>query len=257
MEIIIISIVAFLTAILTFFSGFGLGTILTPVFMIFFPVELAIALTGVVHFCNNIFKIILVGKNANKSILLRFGIPAIIAAFAGAWLLLHIPDAHPLFRYELFNKSFEVYPVKFMISIILIVFASLDLIPQFGKLQFGKEKLMIGGALSGFFGGLSGNQGALRSAFLIKAGLTKEAFIGTAVVVSTFVDFTRLSVYASRFAKSGLIDNITLVSCATLSAIAGAYFGKKLLKKVTIRSLQIIVAVMLILVSIALGSGLI
>jgi uncharacterized protein len=55
MEILIISIAAFIVAILTFFSGFGLGTILTPVFMLFFPVELAIALTGVVHFFNNVF----------------------------------------------------------------------------------------------------------------------------------------------------------------------------------------------------------
>ena len=44
MELIIICLVAFITAILTFFSGFGLGTILMPVFAIFFPVEIAIAL---------------------------------------------------------------------------------------------------------------------------------------------------------------------------------------------------------------------
>ncbi len=50
MDIFIIGIAAFVTAILAFFSGFGLGTILTPVFVIFFPVEVAIALTGVVHF---------------------------------------------------------------------------------------------------------------------------------------------------------------------------------------------------------------
>src|SRR5690606_39601235 len=103
---------------------------------------------------------------------------------------------------------FEVYPVKFIISILLIIFASMDLIPYFSRLQFGQEKLPLGGALSGFFGGLSGNQGALRSAFLIKAGLSKEAFVGTAVVVSTFVDFTRLSVYATRFTTAGLSDNL-------------------------------------------------
>ncbi len=223
--------------------------------MIFFPVELAIALTGVVHFCNNIFKIILVGKKANKSVILKFGIPAVIASFFGAWLLFHIPDAEPLFEYDIFGRHFEVYPVKFIISLLLIIFASMDLIPYFAKLEFGKEKLPIGGALSGFFGGLSGNQGALRSAFLIKAGLTKEAFIGTAVVVSTFVDFTRLSVYASRFSKTGLTDNLTLVLCATLSAITGAYFGNKLLKKVTLKSLHMIVAIMLIVISIALGMG--
>ena len=255
MEIIIIILAAFFTAILTFFSGFGLGTILTPVFMIFFPVDLAIALTGIVHFFNNIFKIILVGKNADKTVLLRFGIPAVIASFIGAWLLLHIPDSDPLFTYTMFGKTFEIFPVKLIISVLLIIFASMDLIPYFSKLQFGREKLPMGGALSGFFGGLSGNQGALRSAFLIKAGLTKEAFIGTAVVVSTFVDFTRLSVYATRFVKSGLTDNIALVIYATLAAIAGAYFGNKLLKKVTIKYIQILIAIMLIVISLALGLG--
>lgn len=257
MEVFIISITAFIVAILTFFSGFGLGTILTPVFMIFFPVDLAIGLTGIVHFFNNMFKLFLVGRKADKEVLLRFGIPAVIAAIVGSWLLLNITDLKPLFVYEAFGKTFEVYPVKFIISILLIIFASIDLIPYFNKLQFGKDKLRIGGALSGFFGGLSGNQGALRSAFLIKAGLSKEAFIATAVVVSTFVDFTRLSVYATRFNKTGLSDNLTLVVCATLSAIAGAYIGNKLLKKVTLRFLQVTIAIMLIIISLALGAGLI
>lgn len=257
MEIVILSVAAFVVALLTFFSGFGLGTILTPVFMIFFPVDLAIALTGVVHFFNNIFKLILVGKRADKQVSLRFGIPAVIAAFAGAWLLLQITELQPLFSYSVGSKMIEVSPVKFIISILLILFAIIDLVPYFSKLQFGKDKLPIGGALSGFFGGLSGNQGALRSAFLIKAGLSKEAFIATAVVVSTFVDFTRLSVYATRFTKAGLLENLALVISATLAAIAGAYVGNKLLKKVTLKFIQMLVAIMLLVISLALGAGLI
>jgi uncharacterized membrane protein YfcA len=255
MEIVIISLTAFFTAILTFFSGFGLGTILTPVFMLFFPVELAIALVGIVHFFNNIFKLILVGKNANKNVLLKFGIPAVIAAFLGSLILLNISNSSTLFSYELFGKHYEVYPIKFIISILLIIFASMDLIPFLKRLQFGKEKLILGGLLSGFFGGLSGNQGALRSAFLIKVGLSKEAFIGTAVVVSTFVDFTRLGVYATHFEKSGIIENLALVFCATLSAISGAYLGNKLLKKVTLGLLQVITAILLIFIALGLGLG--
>jgi uncharacterized membrane protein YfcA len=257
MEIIVISIVAFLVAILTFFSGFGLGTILTPVFMIFFPVDLAIALTGIVHFFNNLFKLILVGRRGNKQVLIRFGIPATIAAFVGSLLLLNIDDIKPLFNYHFLGYYYEVYPVKFTISILLIIFASIDLIPYFSKLQFDKNKLPIGGILSGFFGGLSGNQGALRSAFLVKMGLSKEEFVATATIISTFVDFTRLSVYATRFTKTGLSDNLTLVGCATISAIIGAYIGNKLLKKVTLRFMQITIAIMLIVVSVALGSGII
>lgn len=255
--LILIPAVTFVLAILTFFSGFGLGTILPPVLMLFFPVEIAIALTGVVHFFNNIFKLFLVGRHADKEVLLRFGIPAVIAALVGSWVLLNITDLPPLFAYNAFGRHIEVYPVKFIVSVLLILFASIDLIPYFNNLQFGKEKLPIGGALSGFFGGLSGNQGALRAAFLVKAGLSKETFVGTAVVVSTFVDFTRLSMYATRFADARLTDNLTLVLCATLAGIAGSYLGNKLLKKITLRLLQVSVAIMLIVISIALGSGLI
>lgn len=108
-----------------------------------------------------------------------------------------------------------------------------------------------------FYGGLSGIQGAIRSAFLIKSGLSKEAYIATGVVIACLVDFTRLSVYVSRFAAAKLNQNVALLVSATLSAIIGAYIGKKLLKKVTLRSIQVLVAVMLILISIGLGLGVI
>lgn len=256
MEYVIICLVAFIASILTFFSGFGLGTILLPVFSLFFPIEIAIALTGVVHFFNNIYKLILVGKNANKNVLIYFGIPAVIASFLGAYLLINITDLTPLHKYYIGERLFTITPVKLIISILLILFAIIELLPFLKKLNFKKKHLPFGGFLSGFFGGLSGHQGALRSAFLINAGLTKEAFIGSAVVISAFVDFTRISIYATRFLNSGLSDNIPLILCATISAIIGAYYGNKLLKKVTLEFIQKLVAILLIAISIALGAGL-
>jgi len=77
-----------------------------------------------------------------------------------------------------------------------------------------------------------------------------------AVVVSALVNLTRLSVYATRFTHAGLLDNLTLVISATLSAIVGACISNKLLKKVTMKFLQMTVAVMLIFISIGLGAGL-
>jgi uncharacterized protein len=255
MEIVLISIIAFITAILTFFSGFGLGTILAPVMMLFFPVEVAIALTGIVHFANNIFKLFLVGKNFNKEVLIRFGIPAVIFAFIGATLLLKIPNSEALFSYELFGKTFQIFPLKLIIACFILFFAVLDLIPYFDNLQFDKNKLAIGGALSGFFGGLTGSQGALRSAFLIRAGLSKEAFVATTVVISSFVDITRLSVYATKIIAIELKENLPLLIFATLAAISGAFIGNKLLKKVTLQFLKITVAVFLILIAFAIGLG--
>ena len=255
MEIVIVSIIAFLTALLTFFSGFGLGTLLAPVLMLFFPIDVAIALTGIVHFFNNIFKLVLVGKNVNKEVFLRFGIPAIIFAFIGAYVLLQIPNMQPLFSYQLIGKTFSVYPLKLTIAILILFFAMMDVLPYFNQLQFDKNKLPIGGALSGFFGGLAGTQGALRSAFLIRAGLSKEAFIGTTVVISSLVDFTRLSVYSTRMMHLDLKENLPLLVCATISAMTGAFIGNKLLKKVTINFLKITVAIFLIIIGIALGLG--
>ncbi len=257
MEIVIISIVALVTSLLTFFSGFGLGTLLMPVFAIFFPLDQAIAMTGVVHFSNNIFKGTLVWKNTDKEVLLKFGIPAIIASFAGAWLLLSITHLPVLETYTIGSRSFSITPVKLIISVLLLFFAITELLLFFEKLSFSKKKLVLGGILSGFFGGLTGIQGALRSAFLIKAGLSKESYIATGVMIACVVDITRLSVYASNFVTSGIAQNLTVLIIATMAAIAGAILGNRLLKKVTISTVKYIVAIMLIFISFALGSGLI
>lgn len=255
LEYLIICLVAFLASILTFFSGFGLGTILLPAFALFFPVELAIALTSIVHFCNNIFKLFLVGKSAHWKTVLYFGIPAILFAFIGAKILINITDLPSWLSYSIGNKTLEITPVKLIIAIILIVFAVIELLPFFDKIEFKKKHLPIGGILSGFFGGLSGHQGALRSAFLIHTGLSKQSFIGTAVVISTFIDFTRLSVYFKTILNTNLSQEYLMLLCAILSAVFGAILGKQLLKKVTLMFLQRMVAVVLILISVALGIG--
>lgn len=228
-----------------------------PVMAVFFPVDIAIALTGVVHFSNNLFKIFLVGKKADKNVLIRFGIPAIVAAFLGAWLLIRLNELPPLYEYSVGSRLFLITPVKAVIAVILIIFAMLEIIPAFRKLEFNRNKLPWGGLLSGFFGGLSGMQGAIRSAFLVRTGLSKEAYIATAVILSCFIDITRLSVYATRFNNANLLDNLPLVISATIAAIAGAFIGNKLLKKITLGFIQKLVAVMLVILSLALGLGLI
>lgn len=255
MEIFLIGLTAFMAAILTFFSGFGLGTLLTPVMMLFFPLDLAIALTGTVHFANNLFKLILVGKHANREVVFRFGIPAVLAAFLGSWVLLEMIDFHPLFSYSLFDQIFYIQPVKLIIAVLLVLFSLADLIPWFSSIQFNQRKLALGGFISGFFGGLSGHQGALRSAFLIRSGLSKESFIGTTVIISSLIDLTRLSVYFRGISNKDLVEQSELVLFTIFCAVTGAWIGNKMLKKITLRFLQTTVAMVLLLISIALGAG--
>ena len=257
MNYIIICLVALIGSGLTLFSGFGLGTILVPVFGIFFPIEIAITLTAIAHFLNNIFKLFLVGKYYDKDVLLHFGIPSLLAAFVGAWVLTSISDWQSIYQYSLSGKSFFITPVKVTIAGLMILFALFELIPKFSNLEFDKKYLSFGGVLSGFFGGLSGNQGALRSAFLVRANLNKESIIGTGVIIACLVDVSRLTVYSQQIFSNNVLICIPLVAAATLSAFVGAYFGNKLLKKVTLSMVQNSVAIMLLIFALLLGFGIV
>jgi uncharacterized protein len=136
MEFIIIALVASGAAMLTFFSGFGLGTILLPAFALFFPVEIAIAMTAVVHLFNNIFKISLIWKAVNLKVTALFAIPAALFAIGGALLLNHLSSDDALFTYQLGNKEFEVTLIKLIIGVLLIIFAIIEIDKRFDKLAF-------------------------------------------------------------------------------------------------------------------------
>jgi len=257
MDFIVIALVACLASLLTFFSGFGLGTILTPAFVLFFPPEMAIALTGIVHLLNNLFKLGLVGKHINLKVLLAFGIPAFFTAYLGASLLLGLAHDEALWQYELAGTTYSVLPVNLVIAGLMLIFAIQELIPQWRNIALSNKWLIPGGMLSGFFGGLSGHQGALRSIFLLRTGLTKEAFIATGVSIACLVDVSRLSRYFFDFTTSSatITGNLPILITATLAAFVGAIIGKKVLTKITINFVQVSVAVLMIIISIGLGLG--
>lgn len=255
MEYLVICTAAVIASGLTLFSGFGLGTLLMPVFAVFFPVDAAVAMTAVVHFLNNLFKLALLGRNADRGVVLRFGLPAVAAAFLGALMLLWLSGLSPLFTYHLFGRELQVMSVKLTVALLMVLFAVIELIPALEELSFDRKYLPLGGVLSGFFGGLSGNQGALRSAFLVRCGLSKEAFIATGVVIACLVDVSRISIYSTHLSAAGFGNNGPLLLTAVLSAFSGAFIGSRLVKKVTMRIVQILVSVMLFGIAAGLGAG--
>jgi uncharacterized membrane protein YfcA len=268
MDYLIVTTSALLVAIMTFFAGFGLGTLLMPVFAIFFPLEVAIAATGVVHFLNNLFKLTLVGKDAHWPTVWRYGITAAIASILGAGVLELLGHPLPLASYQISGHRCDVTVIKLVVAAVIAGFAVLELSPRFDRASFDRKWLWLGGILSGFFGGLSGHQGALRSAFLIRAGLTKEQLVATRVVGAVIVDASRLFVYAAAWvlvAGSGGDSlralrqggGIGLVIAATLAAFIGSFLGTRLIRKVTLQWLKRAIGVLLLAMAAALGAGLI
>lgn len=256
MIFLVIGLVAFLASALTFFSGFGLGTLLLPAFALFFPLPQAIALTAVVHFLNGLFKLVLVGRHADRNVVLRFGVPALLAALLGAWVLSWLAKFEPLYSYTLQDHVFAVTPVKCVIGVLLLWFALMEGSARLRAIKFGPRMMPIGGVLSGFFGGLAGMQGALRSAFLARAGLSKEAFIATGVVIACLIDLSRLGVYAQSLREQHANLDYRVLGVAVLCAFFGAWLGNRHLKKMTMPGIQRLVAVMLFAVALGLISGL-
>lgn len=260
MALVVIGMTAFLVSGLTLFSGFGLGTLLLPVFALFFPVEVAVAATGVVHFANNVLKVSVFGRSADRNIILRFTLPAVVCSFLGAALLGLVSRGDPLFTYAIHGHAAVVTPIKLVMAVLMAFFALFELLPALRGLQFDHGWLPLGGALSGFFGGLSGHQGALRSAFLAKVGLSTEAFVGTNAVSGFLVDAARLAVYGMVFLSApasgiGQHGGLGLIAVATVSAFAGVFLGGRLLRKVAMEAVQVLTGVLLLAIAVALGSG--
>ncbi|MBK6952687.1 MAG: sulfite exporter TauE/SafE family protein [Crocinitomicaceae bacterium] len=225
MELVYLILISFAASWLTFFSGFGLGTILTPVFYFLFnDLALAIAGTAIVHFLNNLFKFLLMQKSVDWKIAIPFGIASIPAAFLGAYLLTHFEDV-ALLNYTLGEKAYTVFMMNVVFGVLLIIFAVIELLPNF-TLNISRKYLWVGGLISGFFGGLSGHQGALRTAFLTKYKLDKEVFIATGIVIALAVDISRTSHYFSSFDLDVLKANWLILLSSLLAAFVGAITGK-------------------------------
>ena len=222
-EYLILALLSFFAGGLTLFTGFGLSTILLPVFVIFFPVAIAVPSTAIVHFLNNFYKLFIYFKQINIKILLRFGLPALLASIIGAFLLQKLSSN---------ERNLEI-----ILGILIILISFMEMFPAIRNLKIGIKWAPLGGVISGFFGGLSGHQGLFRSAFLVKSGLSKNSFIATGVGIAVLVDITRLSVYGSTIFTTSIISSNDFwlpVIISTTSALFGVSLATDLVKKMTI-----------------------
>lgn len=264
MEYVLIAFTVLVGAGLTFFSGFGLGTLMLPVFSLFFDLPVAVGATAIVHLANNIFKFALVRKHIHRTTYIKFGLPAMVLAALGGWLLSLFSEFQPVHTYMLGEKEIHITVLNIVIGSLMIFFAWFDLNPKFKDLNVDEKYLPLGGMLSGFFGGISGHQGAFRSAFLSKANLNKEQFIGTSNAVSLTVDLARIPIYLGLIsATSGkqqdlaraLSDGTWLLVVGIVFAFLGTYFGKKLIDKTTISGVQRLIGVLLFVMGALLIAG--
>ena len=148
MQYTLVARVALFVLALTLFSGFGIGTLLMPAFTLFLPVPVAVAATAVVHLANNLFKLALVGRKADWTVVVRFALPAAAGAIVGAMLLGLLADVPPLLSYSLGGETRVVTPVKLTVAVLMMGFALFELLPRFRRLSFDRRpeiRALLGG----------------------------------------------------------------------------------------------------------------
>lgn len=210
-------IAPFVAALATFYTGFGLNTILVPLFMLYWDAPSAVFLASIVHLCNNILKVSLTARSINWPLFKNFGIPAILFAFIGAFLLNQISRETSTYLEPIFGA-------------ILMLFALLEFFNWKLPMQ-GAWAMRIGGGLSGFFGGFSGHQGALRALFLSKIKMEPIVFVATTAVISLLVDLTRIGVYTSDQRHMNFYPS-WLIFLVIPAALAGTLVGRKYIQKI-------------------------
>ena len=216
MDFFLISAVSFAAAALALLSGFGLGTILTPAFAFFYDVKTAVFLVAVVHLLNNLLKFGLFWKSIDFNILKRFGVLAVLGALIGAFGQAYLQSEW----------------LRRFLGFVLILLGIKEWVPGRYQFKFPKAIDPIGGFFSGFLGGLVGNQGAIRSAFLLNYPISKEAFIATGVALACLIDAARIPIYGASYMQvfSGTWKSLVFLIGITF---AGTFFGKAMLKRIS------------------------
>lgn len=213
---IVLVVITLITSVITLFTGFGVGTIMAPVMALYFDVKVAVFLAAIVHFFNNASRLYMYRDQVNWQVIKRFGVISIAGAFIGSYAQIFIDS-------QWLKSGFGLF---------LAVYSLSQLIPSGFALRIPERLDPLGGFLSGLLGGLMGNQGAIRSLYLLNYELEKKEFIASAALIAVAIDSTRIPVYIYTM-HNYLIDNAVLMSVVVLTSIAGTALGGKLLPQIS------------------------
>ncbi len=234
-EIISITVLSFIANMIGTISGFGVGTIMTPILLLFLPFGQTILLVCIIHWFHDIFKWYFFRHGLDLKLFLYFGIPTVFATALGALLV----------------TPTQSVVLTSLLGLFLIVSVAMMYAVTSFKIPNNWVTGMVGGLLSGFFAGIFGIRGAVRSVFMAAFDLRKATFIGTTGAISFFLDSTRMVVYlwdGIRIAQPLFFALALFVPASFL----GAYLGSRIVHYIPQHHFRNVVSLFLLIVGIKL-----
>lgn len=191
-------------------SGFGIGSIVTPLLASRLGMGLAVPAVAIPHAAGTALRFFLLRQSLDRRILLTFGVASAIGGLAGAIMQMWMRGR-----------------VLTIILAVLLIFSGLTGLLGI-KLEFRRRTAYVAGALSGVLGGLVGNQGGIRAGAMMGFNVSKEAFVATSTAVGLIVDGARVPVYLYH-SGAELLSIWKLVAMMTAAVIAGTFAGRAVL----------------------------
>lgn len=235
LSVFLVAVVAGAVAAVT---GFGIGSLVTPVLMLRFPAPLAVAMMGLPHAIGTAIRWWRLRRHVDVAVLKGFGLASAAGGLAGA--LMHARAGAGV--------------ITSIFAVLLIVSGLAGLTGIIRRLHFHGHTAWVGGLVSGLFGGLAGNQGGLRSAALLAFPLKPAAFVATATATALIVDAARLPVY---FVTKGddLVANAPMVAFVALGVVIGTFAGERVLTKLPVETFRRVVATAVLLLGLGMLLG--
>ncbi len=210
-------------------SGFGIGSVLTPLLSVHVGTKVAVAAVSIPHVVGTAVRFWLLRGRVNRRVLLWFGLTSAAGGLTGA--LLH------------------AYASSRSLAIVfgcLLLFVGISEFTGFmRRVRLGRGAAWIAGIVSGMLGGLVGNQGGIRSAALLGFDVDKETFVATATAIGLIVDGARMPVYLIA-ERTSLLRLWPTIAIATAGVVIGTIGGARLLRRIPEIVFRRLIAILLL-----------
>ena len=216
-------------------AGFGIGSLLTPLLAVTLGTGTAVAVVSIPHAAASVFRAWRLRHAIDWRVLRSFGVVSAAGGLAGALLYARAG-----------NQMLTI-----ILGLLLIATAVAGLTGWVRRWRPHGAGVALLGAGSGFFGGIAGNQGGLRSAALLAFGLPPAAYVATATMTGVLVDAARMPVYVWR-STPALLANLVIIIVATTGVLIGTLLGERILLGLSLGRFRRIVSLLIGLLGIGL-----
>jgi uncharacterized protein len=226
---LILATVGVLAGSVAALSGFGIGSLLTPVLAIQAGTKIAVAAVAIPHAIGTAQRFWLVRRHVDWRVVRSFGVTSALGGLAGA-----------LLQTRATSRVLEV-----VFGVLLILAAITELTGWMRQVHWSRSAAWVAGALSGALGGLVGNQGGIRTAAMLGYDVPKESFVATATAIALFVDAARLPIYLLSQGRE-IVGIWSAVLLATVGVVVGTFLGRKVLSRLSEDLFRRVLAILLL-----------